>query len=466
MELNLVVDLTERSVAMREVHALCAGDVYDRLYLDFTKLSAVQLANVDTGSLHLFLFRDNSATAAFASVAVFQDVPNYAKLRLGELNLNTQAVLDIFLEESAAAKAAAAAASNPSTIQRYNPLTNVRLVVQDDNETYVDCLVPFRFRPFSVGSGGSTDYYTAAQVDQLLDEKVDAVTGSRLVTETGATRAENLAFSPTGPTVGDHFGVSFSEDPEHPGVYYVLLTVPQILNGATGPTGAAGATGPTGAAGAAGPTGPAGLNGTDGATGPAGATGRQGPTGPQGATGAKSDVTGPTGKTGPTGPIGPTGAKGDTGVTGPTGRQGPTGPKGVTGENGETGPTGPTGRQGPTGPIGPTGERGETGPTGPSGVQGPTGPVGPTGGTGATGSGGTKWYLNEGFTGRSAAAAAIASGVTGAVAGDFGLQESSGDVYYCTQGSTPGPALWRYLFCMVGPVGPTGDTGPTGPTGA
>lgn len=480
MELNLVVDLTERSVAMREVHALCAGDVYDKLYLDLSKLTAPELEKIRTESLHLLLYRDNTSVAPFAGVAEFKEVPNFAKKREGLLSLNTQDVLDIFLEEKAAAEAAAAAASNPSSIQRYNPVTTVRMVLQDDDFTYVDCLVPFRFRPFTVNPGGPTGvYYTAAQVDEKLALKVDAVTGSRLVTETGATRAENLSFSVTGPTVSDHFDISFSEGPTG-GVFTVVLTVPQILNGATGPTGDTGATGPTGDTGAVGPTGPSGQDGKDGATGPTGASGKDGvtgPTGPTGPTGEKGDR----GEQGATGLQGEAGVKGDTGptgpastVTGPTGRDGPTGPTGpksdVTGPTGRQGPTGPTGSMGPASTVtGPTGRQGPTGPTGPaSTVAGPTGrggSTGPTGRDGPTGPAGNRWHVSQNFTGRSTVPSQIATGVDYAQANDMGLNDATGDVYQCTSGGMSGVALWKYLFCMIGPMGPTGPTGGTGPEG-
>ncbi len=85
------------------------------------------------------------------------------------------------------------------------------------------------------------------------------------------------------------------------------------------------------------------------------------------------------GATGPTGALGPTGPYGFTGFTGPTGEQGLTGPTGaigVQGSTGSVGSTGPTGNQGATGTTGPTGATGTQGYTGPTGIQGPTGQQG------------------------------------------------------------------------------------------
>jgi S1-C subfamily serine protease len=84
-------------------------------------------------------------------------------------------------------------------------------------------------------------------------------------------------------------------------------------------------------------------------------------------------ATGPTGSVGPTGSYGhtgPTGLQGSTGSEGPTGEQGSTG---ATGSQGHTGSTGPTGNQGATGAMGTTGATGTQGHTGPTGTQGPTG---------------------------------------------------------------------------------------------
>jgi hypothetical protein len=109
--------------------------------------------------------------------------------------------------------------------------------------------------------------------------------------------------------------------------------------------------------------------------------------GPPGATGA-SGIEGPTGSTGPQGSTGSTGPSGSTGSTGPTGSTGVTGPQGstgMTGPTGGTGSTGPTGSTGVTGPKGSTGSTGVAGPTGASGIQGVTGSTGPRGNPGGSG---------------------------------------------------------------------------------
>ena len=63
------------------------------------------------------------------------------------------------------------------------------------------------------------------------------------------------------------------------------------------------------------------------------------------------------------------------------------------GNAGQTGPTGPTGPQGDTGATGPQGDTGPTGPQGDTGATGPQGDTGPTGPTGPAGSSDPIYYV-------------------------------------------------------------------------
>lgn len=455
MQLTIFVDPVELSATFREVHALCAGDTYNPLVLDLSRLSVDELSQLDTASLKLELYADANAQVPFASVDVFGEPEGYSKLRRGVLGLATGLVADL-------------CADRPD-------LTSVRLVVGDASRTLVDTMVPFHVRPFSPGgpSGPTGGYYTAAQVDELLRRKVDKEAGKGLSTN-DFTNAFAEAVSKFGIAIGsvtggDSASASLVTGPS--GGYVLNLTLPR---GATGPGGETGPVGPAGAD--SNVTGPTGADSeVPGPTGLTGAVGDTGPTGPTGPAGQASNVPGPTGPTGRRGEIGETGAKGDAGPTGPTGPgsmvPGPTGPTGP----GVTGPTGPGSTvPGPTGPAGPTGTKwgngrgtpsgrvgdfwwdvdtgvvykrtdngwveaghmlGPTGPTGPvSTVPGPTGPLGPTGGDGPTGP----------------------TGETGAD-GDTGPQGPTGP-----QGAT-GPA--GADSTVTGPTGPTGDTGPQGPVG-
>lgn len=193
-----------------------------------------------------------------------------------------------------------------------------------------------------------------------------------------------------------------------------------------------------------------------GPTGPQGPVGETGPKGDKGDTGRRGP-TGPVGQRGPTGFVGPTGPKGDVGPTGPTGADGlvgPTGPEGPRGPQGDVGPTGPEGPQGKVGPTGPTGEIGPTGADGPIGKDGPVGPTGPQGIQGLVGPTGSTW-----FSGTEVTTSGTAS-VTGAVVGDFYLNNSTGKVYKLDEN-----LKWVDYASLKGGTGPQGIQGPTGPMG-
>lgn len=455
MQLTIFVDPVELSATFREVHALCAGDTYNPLVLDLSRLSVDELSQLDTASLKLELYADANAQVPFASVDMFGEPEGYSKLRRGVLGLATGLVADLCTDRP--------------------DLTSVRLVVGDASRTLVDTTVPFHVRPFSPGgpSGPTGSYYTIAQVDELLRRKVDKEAGKGLssndFTDAFADAVSKFGITIGSVTGGDSASASLVTGPS--GGYVLNLTLPR---GATGPGGETGPVGPTGAD--SNVTGPTGADSeVPGPTGLTGAIGDTGPTGPTGPAGQASNIPGPTGPTGHRGEIGETGAKGDTGPTGPAGQAstvpGPTGPTGP----GVTGPTGPGSTvPGPTGPAGPTGTKwgngrgtpsgrvgdfwwdvdtgvvykrtdngwveaghmlGPTGPTGPvSTVPGPTGPLGPTGGDGPTGP----------------------TGETGAD-GDTGPQGPTGP-----QGAI-GPT--GADSTVTGPTGPTGETGPQGPAG-
>ena len=114
------------------------------------------------------------------------------------------------------------------------------------------------------------DYYTRAEIDELLADKQDELVSG-----------ENIKTINNESILGEG---NIDLD---------------IIEGPTGPTGPQGEIGPTG---------------PQGDTGPQGETGATGPTGPQGETGLQ----GPTGQQGPQGETGATGPKGDTGPAGTT----------------------------------------------------------------------------------------------------------------------------------------------------
>ena len=146
-----------------------------------------------------------------------------------------------------------------------------------------------------------------------------------------------------------------------------------------------------------------------------------------------------------------------TSIIGPTGAQGPVGPQGAKGDQGPMGRKGPTGQVGPRGPqghVGPTGPIGETGPVGPQGKIGPTGPTGPTGPRGPVGPTGSTWFSGTAIT------VPGNTSITGAVVGDFYLNNSTGKVYKLNASKS-----WEDYASLKGGTGPQGIQGPTGPIG-
>jgi Collagen triple helix repeat (20 copies) len=140
------------------------------------------------------------------------------------------------------------------------------------------------------------------------------------------------------------------------------------------------------------------------------------------------------------GPPGPEGPPGPTGPPGGPGIQGPTGPTGPAGATGATGPQGPQGAQGLQGQPGPQGPKGDTGNTGSQGIQGVQG---------VKGDPGEKWFSG----------AANPTTVSGAIAGDWYLNTTSGDVFELVV------STWTLRTNIKGPTGATGSTGSTGSQG-
>ena len=161
MTLTAVVDFTDHSVLFREIHALVAGDLYNPLVLDFSRLPKATVDAIKTSNLTLVLKRSQTG-ATVASVPQFSLVPNHWALRSASLALTTRAVKDWFTELSKQ--------TGDVTVD-----TNGWLEVTDGTTTFVACPVPVVLRDITV-RGDVSGYYTAAQVDALLAGKQDGLT--------------------------------------------------------------------------------------------------------------------------------------------------------------------------------------------------------------------------------------------------------------------------------------------------
>ena len=162
MTLTFRIDATDRTVVMRELHALAAGEVYNPLVLDFSSFLAADVAAVDVGSLVLRLKRPDGVDVA--------SVPMFSKVRRDEmrgvLNLAVKALADWYSEDA------------DGGVRR---VERAILEIEDVNRVYVSCPVPIVLRDFTP-RGDITGYYTAAQVDDLLLEYAKVVAYDKVPT--------------------------------------------------------------------------------------------------------------------------------------------------------------------------------------------------------------------------------------------------------------------------------------------
>lgn len=151
MKLTVAIDPVDRVASLQELHALAAGDTYNPLVLDFSRMSEADVAAIDTGSLSVVVYRSASDRTVVANANMFSEPPGKKSLRTAVLLLNQQAMKDWF---------ASAGGSR----------TTCYVEVGDAGATYAANDVPIILRDFTVGSA-SDGYYTAAQVDDLLAAK-------------------------------------------------------------------------------------------------------------------------------------------------------------------------------------------------------------------------------------------------------------------------------------------------------
>ena len=187
MELTLTVDLAHTSATLVEKHSFVAGDVYNPLYVDFSSLTAEQLAAVDAGTMVLTLRRDGPAGDILVSSSMFSSASRLAsngtptplpKMRQTSLPLNTAAVKAWFDEETEA--------------EAPNMQKTAYLELSDANVVYAACEVPLLLRSFTPG-GTNPGYYTKEEVDNLLAQKQPVLSAVLPLVKTGSSLSVNVA---------------------------------------------------------------------------------------------------------------------------------------------------------------------------------------------------------------------------------------------------------------------------------
>jgi len=159
MTLNATVDTVNRRLKLQEVSAFAAGDIYNPIVFDF---DIDDPTLISTETLVFTLSRtDVTPVVNVASAMTFQTVDGHPRKRRALLSLATTQLADWFL-------------AAPTAIQ------NVRCSLSDSasgGRVYALCDVPIILRSMNA-SGSANPYYTTQQVDSMLAQKQNTLTGS------------------------------------------------------------------------------------------------------------------------------------------------------------------------------------------------------------------------------------------------------------------------------------------------
>ena len=172
MELTIQVNPQERTVRLREVHALAAGDVYNPVTLS-------GVAGAQTAALQLRLYKDSTASELLAQCSSFVEVQGHGSVRRGVLTLATQA-LKAWYESLANDATATDTNGLPSA------LVNAWLVVSDSTKTWAACPVPLILRAMDTnvvqGADGISPTVSLSKSGSVLTISVTDVNGTRTET--------------------------------------------------------------------------------------------------------------------------------------------------------------------------------------------------------------------------------------------------------------------------------------------
>ena len=154
MQLTMKIDGADRAVALKEVHALCSGDVYNPLVLDFTSLGRDAASRI--GALTMTVRAGGPGGAVVASVPSFTRDPERWAVWRSALPFATAALQAWFAEQE-----------GPGTFTGW-------LEIQDGSATYVSCAVPVILRD-APPDAGVTVYPTLDEVRAIVAAKQDAL---------------------------------------------------------------------------------------------------------------------------------------------------------------------------------------------------------------------------------------------------------------------------------------------------
>lgn len=179
MELTIQVNPVERTVRLREVRALAAGDSCS-VVLDGVR-------GADVSSLYLALYRDAASDSPVASCPSFAPVRGHPNLATGDLRLDTTEMAAWFEAVRPDQAQDGAADGRPEDAAERAVRTDGWLVVSEPTRTWAACRVPVILRP-GAGVSGVVD---PTSIQALIEGLVSASMSEALASK--ADKATTLA---------------------------------------------------------------------------------------------------------------------------------------------------------------------------------------------------------------------------------------------------------------------------------
>lgn len=179
MELTIQVNPVERTVRLREVRALAAGDSCSVV------LEGVRGA--DVSALRLALYRDAASDSPVASCPSFSPVRGHPNLATGDLRLDTAEMAAWFEAVRPDQEQDGAAEGRPEDAAERAVRTDGWLVVSEPTRTWAVCRVPVVLRP-GAGVSGVVD---PTSIQSLVEGIVSAAMSEALASK--ADKATTLA---------------------------------------------------------------------------------------------------------------------------------------------------------------------------------------------------------------------------------------------------------------------------------
>ena len=216
MELTIQVNPVERTVRLREVRALAAGDSCSVV------LEGVRGA--DVSALRLALYRDAASDSPVASCPSFAPVRGHPNLATGDLRLDTTEMAAWFeaVRPEPEGSATDRDGSRSGDTAERAVRTDGWLVVSEPTRTWAACRVPVVLRPGAGVSGvvdptsiqALVEGLVSASMSEALETKADLVDGKVPIEQLPSFRGSVLEYDAVSafPTVGESGKIYVAKD--------------------------------------------------------------------------------------------------------------------------------------------------------------------------------------------------------------------------------------------------------------